>query len=72
MLKKKLNKEVIIIMNEKLTKSSTTRLINDLRIFRNYKEDYLTYFNDVKEAQKYDKYIVAIETELTRRGINIK
>ena len=58
-------------MNEKLTKSSTTRLINDLRIYRNYKEDYLTYFNDTKEAQKYDKYIVAIETELTRRGVNV-
>ena len=71
MLKKKLNKEVII-MNEKLSKSSTTRLINDLRVFRNYKEDYLTYFNDPKEAQKYDKYIVAIETELTRRAVNVK
>ena len=59
-------------MNEKLTKSSTTRLINDLRVYRNYKEDYLTYFNDAKEAQKYDKYIIASETELTRRGINIK
>lgn len=50
-------------------KRSTISLLNDLRIFRNYKEDCLTYFNDVKEAQKYEKYIIALETELTRRGV---
>ena len=50
----------------------TSALLNDLSIYRNYKEDCLTYFDDAKEAQKYDKYIVAIETELTRRGVNVK
>lgn len=54
-------------MNEK---RSTISLLNDLKIFRNYKEDCLTYFNDAKEAQKYEKYIIAIETELTRRGVD--
>lgn len=53
-------------MNEK---RSTVKLLNDLKIFRNYKEDCLTYFNDTKEAQKFDKYITEVETELTRRGV---
>ena len=50
-------------------KISTKKLLNDLKIFRNYKEDCLTYFNDTKEAQKFDKYITEVETELTRRGV---
>lgn len=41
-------------------------------IYRNYREDCLTYFNNIKEAQKYEKYIIAIETELTRRGVDFK
>ena len=50
----------------------TSALLNDFSIYRNYREDCLTYFNDAKEAQKYEKYIIAIETELTRRGVNLK
>lgn len=50
-------------------KRSTIKLLNDLKIFRNYKEDCLAYFNNTKEAQKFDKYIAEVETELTRRGV---
>lgn len=48
----------------------TSALLNDLSIYRNYREDCLTYFKNPKEAQKYEKYIIAIETELTRRGVD--
>ena len=50
----------------------TVSLLNDLRLYRAYKDDCLTYFKNDKEAQKYEEYIIAIETELTRRGINFK
>lgn len=55
-----------------IDKRRTINLLNDLKIYRNYKEDCLTYFKDVKEAQKFDKYIIAIESELTRRGVDFK
>ena len=50
----------------------TSSLLNDLSIYRNYREDCLTYFRDFQEAQKYEKYILAIETELARRGVDFK
>lgn len=50
----------------------TSALLNDLSIYRNYREDCLSYFNNPKEAQKYENFIVAIETELMRRGVNFK
>lgn len=55
-----------------INKRSSISLLNDLKIYRNYMEDCLTYFKDTKEAQKFDKYITAIETELTRRGVDFK
>lgn len=51
---------------------TTKSLLKELKSYRNYKEDCLTYFKNAKEAQKYEEYIIAIETELTRRGINFK
>ena len=53
-------------------KLSTKKLLKDLKLYRNYREDCLTYFKNAKEAQKYEKYIIAIETELTRRGVDFK
>lgn len=53
-------------------KRSNINLLNELKIYRNYKEDCITYFKDAKEAKKFDKYIIAIETELTRRGVDFK
>lgn len=50
----------------------TSALVNDLIIYRNYREDCLRYFKKPIEAQKFDKYITAIETELTRRGVEFK
>ena len=50
----------------------TISLLNDLRLYRAYKDDCLTYFKNDKEAQKYENYIIAIETELTRRGVDYK
>ena len=62
-----MNKYIIDVFGRK-----TSALINDLSIYRNYKEDCLNYFNNAKEAEKYEKYIIAIETELTRRGVDFK
>lgn len=63
-----INKLAII----KGTKRSTKSLLKELKIYRKYREDCLTYFNNPQEAKKYDQYIIAIETELTRRGVDFK
>lgn len=54
------------------SKRTTKSLLKDLKLYRNYREDCLTYFKNAKEAKKYDQYIIAIETELTRRGVDFK